>query len=65
VAPAPVAPPTPVPTAEQQRQQQAAETQNRATKLAACRAAFQQGLKDHPEASAQLAKEYASCIQAK
>lgn len=66
-APAPVAPPTPAPalTADQQRQQRAVETQNRVAKLAACRATFQQGLKDHPDASAQLAKEYASCIQAK
>jgi hypothetical protein len=59
----PSAPPAPALTAAQQREQQAAENQKRAEKVTACRATFQQGLKDHPEASAGLAKEYTSCVQ--
>jgi hypothetical protein len=57
-------PPAPARTAAQQREQQAADNQKRVEKATACRAAFQQGLKDHPEGSAELAKEYTSCVQA-
>jgi hypothetical protein len=64
-APTPAAPAAPALTAEQQRQQRVAEAEKRRQKITACAAAFQQGLKDHPEASVELTKTYTACIQAK
>lgn len=59
-------------TPEQQRQQRAAEVQQRAQKFTACRQTYQQGLKDrqqdlkdHPEVVTELVKQYTACIQAK
>jgi hypothetical protein len=50
--------------AQQQREKQVADNQKRVEKMTACRATLQQGLKDHPDANAELMKEYTSCIQA-
>src|SRR5690242_2934932 len=68
----PTVPAAPALTHEQQRQQRAAEVQQRAQKFAACRQTYQQGLKDHqqdlkdhPEVVTELLKTYTACIQAK
>jgi len=66
------APAAPALTPEQQRQERAAEIQQRNQKIAACRQTYQQGLKDHqedlkahPEMVTELLKQYTACIQAK
>ena len=71
-APAAPAAAAPALTPEQQRQQRAAEVQQRAQKFAACRQNYQQGLKDHQqdlkdhaEVVTELLKQYTACIQAK
>jgi len=50
--------------AQQQREKQVADNQKRVEKMTACRTTLQQGLKDHPDANAELMKAYTSCIQA-
>jgi hypothetical protein len=58
-------------TPEQQRQQRAAEIQQRAQKSTACRQTYQQALKDqqdlkdHSEVVTELLKQYTACLQAK
>jgi hypothetical protein len=49
---------------EELRQQRAAEAQKRTQKIKACAETYRQGLKDHPDAVTELAKEYAACLQA-
>ena len=60
----PSGPPVPAPTAEQQREQQAAErqrqTKERAQKYTAC---LQQAAKDHAQGGAEQVKAVTSCVQ--
>jgi hypothetical protein len=51
-------------TPEERREKQVTENQIRTEKVNACRTAFQQALKDHPQGGIELTKEYTACVQA-